>query len=358
MDISSKRKKWKIRHDRKSMMLKVHFKEKRREDFRLGRSRYTPSFLSEPQGSTNYHFLKAPDNFSLVSNENEVLAFIDEINSYYQKKEPVFINMDTVSTLGNGAILLLLANMILFREKGINFNGSKPNNITLRQELETSGFFRHLYKTGKDGMNYTVGTPLSKIYTHAQKEVDTEAADRIIEVASETVWGEKRRCTGVQRTLIELMHNTNNHAGSKKGEKHWWISSNRDQKNQVATISFMDFGMGIFDSLNNKHPGDLFYGWKDLFSKFFPWADSSDKIMKLILEGELHKTCTGKSYRGKGLPGIYSAYKKGKLGKLIIISNRVYADIGNDDFHLMNGNLHGTFISCEINNTIFNLPWV
>ena len=352
----AKYRKWKENHDRRQMLLKVNFRKQKTSDrrFKKPRAKFrTPTKISIEE----YNLVEAPSNFSLVDNIEEVLGFIDKVRFQYNQKHPVFIRLENITTLGNGAILLLLANMIQFRSHGIQFNGNYPKDVNLKKKLEESGFFKHLYRAVIKRDDYSVGTPDSIIYTHAQKEVDAELADIIVEKASQVVWGEKRRCPGIQRLLIELMHNTNNHAGKKKGTKHWWLSSHKDETNKTVTISFMDFGRGIFDSLDNKQPGDIFYGWKDSFFSIFPFADTSEKIMKLILEGELHKTCTEDYFRGKGLPGIYEAFKGGRIGKLKIITNRVYADVENNKYKLMNHNLHGTFFSCEINEEILNLIW-
>lgn len=352
----SKYRKWKKNHDRRQMLCKVNFCKQKSSDRRNNKPRVTFT-TSNNISIDEYEHVFSPRNFSLIDNIEEVLGFIDQVRGHYKHKHPVFIRLENVLSLGNGAILLLLANMIQFRSHGIHFNGSIPNDDNLEKKLRESGFFKHLYRTVIARDDYSVGTPDSIIYTHAQKEVDAELADLIVEKASQVVWGEKRRCPGIQRLLIELMHNTNNHAGKKKGTKHWWLSSHKDEINKTVTISFMDFGRGIFDSLDNKQPGDIFYGWKDAFFSYFPFADTSDKIMKLILEGELHKTCTKDYFRGKGLPGIYEAFKSGRIGKLKIISNRVYADVENNDYRLMKHNMHGTFISCEINEYTYNLVW-
>lgn len=348
-----KHKRWKKRHDYKSMLRKVHFRKKKSADRRLGRPRYEAKMGKD----INYKIIDAPSNFSLINNEEEVLGFIDKVKSHYKAREPVYINLDKVNTLGNGAILLLLANMFQFRSHGVPFNGSKPDDPALRKKLEESGFFKHLYKSIAKQDDYNVGSPDGMIYTHAQKEVDSALADLVIENASKTVWGVSRRCPGIQRTLVELMHNTNNHAGHAKGTKHWWLSSSKDEINKTVTLTFLDFGRGIFDSLDNKKTDDIFYGWKDIFFKVFPWADTSEKVLKLILEGQLHKTCTKQYFRGKGLPGIYDAFQSGRIGKLLIISNRVYADIETNTYKLLKHNMHGTFVSCEINENIKNLPW-
>jgi hypothetical protein len=47
------------------------------------------------------------------------------------------------------------------------------------------------------------------------RTVDSELGEDIIKSASTTVWKERRRCPGVQRTLIELMQK---HYSSDKAE--------------------------------------------------------------------------------------------------------------------------------------------
>ena len=60
---------------------------------------------------------------------------------------------------------------------------------------------------------------------------------------------------------LELMQNTNNHASLKVfGEKHWWLSVNYDKDNNKVKFSFVDFGMGIFKSLENKNSKSKIYG--------------------------------------------------------------------------------------------------
>ena len=352
-----KNKRWKKNHDRKSMTRKVYFRRKKTRDRRNNAPRYAHTHKNYRKKNVPYRNINAPQNFSLIENVEEVLDFIDKVRHHYKKNHPIFINMDNVSALGNGAVLLLLANMIQFKSHGIEFNSSIPRNKALEKKLKDSGFFKHLYKTIEKSDDYSVGSPNSIIYTHAQKKVDAPLTDLVIEKVTPSVFGVKRRCPGIQRMLVELMHNTNDHAGHVKGSKHWWLSSNIDKENKIVTLSFMDFGRGIFDSLDNKDPEDRFYGWKDKFLSVFPSADTSEKVMKLILEGQLHKTCTNDYFRGKGLPGIYDAFKTGRIGKLKMISNRVFADIENNEYTLLDHNLHGTFVSCEINPKIYNLTW-
>ena len=305
----------------------------------------------------DYVKIQAPQIFSLIKNEEEVLGFIRQIRSCFEHKRKFFVMLSSVKEISNDAILILLSNMIQFKSHRIDFNGDFPINKQAKQKIESSGFFEYLYDTFKVEETYQIKTMNSSIYTHAQLAVAPDIADLLIKQASKTIWGEPRRCPGVQRTFIELMHNTNNHASTGECKKHWWLSVTHDKINKKVCFSFIDFGVGIFRSLDEKKPGDRFYGWKLIFQKIFPWADSNDKQLKIILDGELHKTVTKDYFRGKGLPGIKEALDSNKISSLVIISNNVYADVSSGDYHLLGNELLGTFVSWEINENIINWSW-
>jgi hypothetical protein len=77
--------------------------------------------------------------------------------------------------------------------------------------------------------------------------------------------------------------------------------------------------------------------------------------LKLLLQGEVHRTVTGKYYRGKGLPGIFEACKTNKISNLIIISNDALADFSNDKFISLKNKLSGTYVSWELNENNINI---
>jgi len=66
-----------------------------------------------------------------------------------------------------------------------------------------------------------------------------------------------------------------------------------------------------------------------------------------ILEGKMESS-TGLSYRGKGLPKIYSDYKNHSLTRLCIAANDVFADFDNGIFIELRDELNGTFLYWEI----------
>jgi hypothetical protein len=55
----------------------------------------------------------------------------------------------------------------------------------------------------------------------------------------------------------------------------------------------------------------------------------------LIFEGELHRTATGKSYRGKGLPGVYEALQKNKISNLAMITNDTFYNSNGEQYRVL-----------------------
>lgn len=151
------------------------------------------------------------------------------------------------------------------------------------------------------------------------------------------------------------MANTYKHASATEGEHHWWISMTKDLEQKKVVFGFVDYGVGIFRSLLNKSPKDRMYkGLEKLWQKF-PWANNNAKAMKLILEGELHKTVTQQSNRGRGLPYIHSCQEAKSIDSLVIISNNVYADVKNGVYKLLDNEFIGTFVTWEMNSSIFSI---
>lgn len=304
-----------------------------------------------------YVQLVAPKHFSLVENETKTIEFLSKLKKQYELKHKVFIVLDYVQSLSIDAILVLLSNMVNFKNANIDFNGDRPIDSVARYKLETSGFFDHLYVKDKFRNEYSFKKMNSHIYTHGQKTVASSSADELIKYASEIVWGEPRRCPGAQKTMVELMHNTYDHADENKGGKHWWISVEHDQDNKEVTFSFIDFGVGIFRSIENKKEGDPLFGLKEHFAQFFPFAKTQVEKLRLMLEGKVRLTQTNEYFRGKGLSKIYNHNLENKISSLVIISNYAYANVENQDFHSLDKEFVGTFISWKINKDTYSLKW-
>lgn len=299
---------------------------------------------------SGYKRLIAPSNFSLLENTEEVISFINDVDACYSKGKNLFIVMTDVETIAYGAIIVLLSKLIHFKAKKLFVNGNFPKNREAKRILQESGFIEYLYMDFQYQDEYVFN---KKICTHANKIAEPALTAQIIANASKELWGEERRCLGVQRVFLELMQNTNNHASNIPGEKHWWTSFAHveNEKENKICFSFIDYGVGIFSSLANKKDGIFFGIWEKIKIKFGNIDNA--QIMEMLLHGEIHniakKSKSLKPYRGKGLPGIFGAMEKNDISNLQIISNDAYADVSKNKYINLNNKLKGTYVYWELN---------
>lgn len=347
---TEKYKKRNKRHAERSLKRKLAHKEYRRQKniAELGLSkgeREHKRKFEEPY--KDYVKIHAPSRLSFIDNSNEVVEFIDKLKRQYDLKNKVFVVLKNVEQITYDAIVVLLSIMVKFKSSKIAFNGDFPDNKEARKILDESKFLKYLFQHFSESDRYRLGQK-SSIHTHAFKDVDSELGSELIREASKTVWGEERRCQGVQRTLIELMLNTNNHADdSKKGEKHWWLSVHHDTKNKKVSFAFIDFGVGVFTSLNNKRSSSKFYGALERLQEKVKYGSNAE-LLRLILDGTLHKTATNKPYHGKGLPGINMALDRNQISNLNIVTNNVHANAETDTFRTISKSFSGTFVYWEL----------
>ena len=302
--------------------------------------------------ASGYTFVEAPKILSFVKNPDEVSEFIAQLRNLEIAKKPAHVVLKHVTEIDYDGITVLLSAVVRFQSKRIAFNGDLPNDKAACEMIIDSGFFNYIndYKF-KDEDHYELKA--TKIYTHAKKNVDSVLAEKIVEAASQVIWGGKKRCPGVQRVFLELMQNTNNHASFESaGKKHWWISVKHIKEERRVTFSFVDYGVGVFNSLRNKKPHEKFYGaFEQLYERAINkmTGNTDSQLLPLIFEGELHRTATGRTYRGKGLPGIYQALKRNQISNLAMITNRVVYNSAKNTCEPLYVPFEGTFVYWELN---------
>ena len=332
------------------------YKERKRyEDFRTGRNRqqvgldnFQRRLLILMKESYDYIWIKAPKIFSMTENPHETISFISELENCFRERHKVFVNLAGVEVVADGAILVLLSWVIRFKDNNIDFNGNFPKKENAKNKLFNSGFFKELYKRKpqKGGEKSVYSVAESSIHTHAAKVVDPRQTAGLITDVSQKIWGSPQRCPDVQRVFIELMHNTNNHSYiGKKGEHHWWTSVSYNPDQNKASFAFIDYGVGIIKSMENDHNSRFYKIWEKLKDIFKPKYQY--EILKKLLDGDLHSS-TGQYYRGKGLPGVMTAFKENKLDRLFVISNKAMADVSNDSYTELDNNFTGTFVYWEL----------
>jgi hypothetical protein len=322
----------------------------------IGKSEVSQKLTNIKQKFAYLGEITVPRQFSFLTNANRVIAFISNLKNHYDNRRAVFIEMEKVQLIDYSAIVVLLSIMVKFKTEKIKFNGDFPINPEVNNLFVDSGFFQILnIPLLKNRDKFDFGSP-NAIHTHASKNVDPAIGPNIMRNISMNILSHLAVYKGLQRTLIELMQNSFNHAEpAKEGDKHWWLSVNVNTKLKTASFSFIDYGIGVFESLNSKGPESKWYDWKNLIAPFN--AKSNAEILKLILEGKLHKTVTGQDFRGKGLPGIKEAMDRNLISKLFIITNDVYANVSENIYLTLSNNFTGTFVYWEINEFTTSHTW-
>jgi hypothetical protein len=331
-------------------------KQKRRSKNLNGQGK-SKELKQEEKLISNYTKVTAPKHFSLIENPEETIKFINKLERLYLNNSSVFVNLKDITYLDYSAVTILVSVMFSFKTRNIKFNGNFPQNSNLAKLLINSDFFKYLNKPIGQKLEYALGKE-NQIFTRANKEVNSELGYVVMEEASTTIWGERRTCKGLQRTLLELMQNTNNHADiNKKGEKHWWLSVNHDKPNKKVSFIFIDYGVGIFESLKHKPNDNKWFGWFEKIKNRLIHGDNAE-IFKLLLEGQMHLTVTGQHFRGKGLPGIREVLSRNQISNLRVVSNDVFAGVDNNNYIKLNEEFSGTFVSWELNEKNINIKWI
>jgi len=289
----------------------------------------------------------APEHFCIKENPERVIAFINKLNEHLTRRKSCYIDLSAVKQLSPDAVVVLLSILSQFKRRRVLFNGNFPNDQEVKRQLIGLGFLENLYDA-PGIIRYDTSTR-DVIRKHGKVPLGKLAKDLILQ-STKNIWKEPKRCQGVYRILMELMQNTHSHAKiGQEGVENWWISKNYDESNNTESFSFVDYGVGVFNSLEHKRPGTKFFGALDRIRRSIT-EPSNNKVLQLILEGELHRTSTGHYYRGKGLPGIKTAMERNQISNLYIITNDVYANVAAKIFVPLHNSFSGTFIYWELND--------
>lgn len=297
------------------------------------------------------HFVtvKAPRNCLVNENTEEYIEFINKIENVLSCRKKVFLQMKDIENIDYGSIVILLSTLIKFKENGIDFNGQLPKDNKLKEIMINSNFFKHLKNKKTDEIiqdKYNIS--IDGIKTHSGKTVDSVLSARIIENISKKIWGTKRELKSVQRILIELMHNTNNHAAiGATGTQHWWLSTKYMEQENKVCFAFLDLGVGIFENLNQKIDKKTKMLFKDIFSDIFI-KNRNNEILEGIMKRQFQKTSTNQPFRGKGLPSIAKVVERKKVSNLLIITNDVIGKVSDDKYLSLKGSFKGTYVYWEV----------
>lgn len=342
------------KHYKRKLVSKSKNKSKRNRYHGKTQDQRNTDRLRNEDRKLGYKSIVPPKKFSFIENTEEVIEFVNKLDHCIRNKEPVSVHLQDIQDLDYSAITVLLSMMFNFKSKNIRFRGFHPKNVLLKEKLEKSGFIKNLYKNIKgESDDYEIGEP-NQIFTQANKIVNSNIGINITKEVGKTLHGrENLAFKGMQRVLVELMNNTNNHANKKQpGSEYWWLSVNHNKQEKKVTFVFVDYGVGIFESFKNKPKGNK---WENITSKLGVLFQNKPLLLRKVLEGELHKTVTGEHFRGKGLPGIKQVQDRGQIDCLTMITNDVFANVKQENYKKLKKNFSGTFVYWEMNkNSKYN----
>lgn len=263
------------------------------------------------------------------------LKYFNLANQYYKKNYNIDYDLSKVERFSPESIAVFAACIASERfTNNMNSTGNMPKNIILRNMFKESGFFDHVELENKKNtprINKT-GELLHKV---TNNKVETE-------IASSTCLYVKKRTQAkfiddlepLYVILVEAMQNTNNHASAGKSVQYdWWLYRYEDRSNNLIHFTFLDIGVGVFESLSVKN-------WIRTATDAINLT-SNLQLVDDLLAGKI-KSRTLRKDRGKGIPQIYDSSKDELFKDFYILSNDVLINTKNDEKIKLNEQFQGT----------------
>ena len=282
--------------------------------------------------------LSAPVNFSLINNTENTISYFNIAHKYLKDKKAVLFDIANVSTLTTDAIAVLVAKI---KDKKFHCNtwisGNAPTDQNLKKLFFESGFYDYVNTTGLKPSSS------NKLLIHkiTKNRVEPDHAKNACLLGLRHTFHNDNIFEPLYNILIEIMQNTNNHAGLTVGKFNWWLHVYNHPDSRITSYTFLDLGVGIFESLPVK-------SFKRQFYKAFGLESNLDLVPKLF-NGEI-KSRTARPERGKGIPQVFECSQDKVFSKFILISNDIYADLKRQNYQIMKLKFRGTLFYWEINN--------
>lgn len=306
-------------------------RNKKKQRNRIGNSFTTDERKYNSETEKALH-IDAPDSFSLQTNTETMLIFIQRLKRLYNLNSDVYINMREVQEITCGSIALLLSVLSDFMDKGLTVYGNRPKNKDAKRVLERSGFFNFV----RGSISESDKNSKNNIICQGKHKVMQRDSAELVMQAMETVSGQKVRNQKIQSMLIEMMANSVNHAFKNVLNTRWWISASHDEDNNKVSFVFIDNGEGIVNTLG-----------ENVLKKFaYKFKDNLDLISSAF--NRQIKSRTGLNYRGRGLPLIEKGCINNYFSNFTLITNNVYYTGDISTSRLLKEDFSGTFYFFEL----------
>lgn len=328
--VKKNRKRKKKGHSGKSNHNSAQSNDDQRQNFKR------PSYTS--QQAKPIISLKAPSDFSLIYNTEETIQYFNKAQNELKNGNRVLFDISQIEKLSTDAIAVQIAK--INDERFIQhstISGNEPNDVELKELFVQSGFYDYVRTRGPKPIND------KKLLIHkiTNNRVEPDIAKDACLLGLRHTFQNEEIFEPLYNILIEIMQNTNNHAGSTRGKYDWWLHVYTHPNSTKTSYTFLDLGVGIFESLPVK-------SYKRDFLEILGLTSNIDLVPKLFA-GEI-KSRTSRPERGKGIPQVYECSKDPVFSKFILISNDVYANLKNGENKDIRTSFKGTMYYWEIIN--------
>lgn len=281
--------------------------------------------------------LEAPQNFSFISNTDEIVNFFNSIKEHVDNDQPVNIDVSKITTLSPDIIILLISILKDKKSIKVGIRGNAPENPKLRKVFIESGLYDFVNSLGRKRV-----ADNNKLWKHStNNHVKGEIAGEAVAICRNLFkeHGINYDTDSIYNLLVEAMSNTINHADKEKHHVNWWLYYFIDKDEKTIKYSIVDLGIGIFKSAS--------FDTYRRFAKII--VPGNGLLVKPFLEGKIISSReSDNEISGKGVRQIINCANNPEFTKFSIITNDQIINVKEKNNQSLSNNFDGTFIHFEI----------
>lgn len=325
---TAKYKKYNSAKARKSLRNRIKRKDRKYDPNRT-------AFGRRQQKKLQIKNIPAPEDFSLIENTEKTLEYFKSAKTELTKGYPINFDISKIKTLTPEAIILQIARI---KDENFHFNngilGNAPDEPKLKELFLQSGFYHYVKTRGPK--------PIGKdklIHKITDNKVEPQIAKEACISGLQHTFQNEDIFDPLFDILIEIMQNTNNHAGETRGKYNWWLHVYNDPNSLTSKYTFLDLGLGIFESIPVK-------SFKRTLGKLVGISGNAD-LVKPLFEGKI-KSRTARPERGKGIPQVFMESQNKHFKVFYLVSNDIKVNMKTMEITKLNNNFSGTLFYWEL----------
>lgn len=280
---------------------------------------------------------KFPNDCRLFQDVDGFTKMINEIKNHFSENSSeniLKLDLSDVKTFDAAAIVVILTLTNFLNGLGIKVIGKIPEDSNALDMLVESDFFSHVnisrnvVKKGKD-----------IIYTSTRagkKVVETKLNAQEIRKIVLHLTGSEDSYGPLYNVIGEIQGNSVEHANFDTLKKNWFMSVHYED--EKCLIILADIGNGIINTMGLKFRQNF---------KIFVQGQSDAETLLNLFKGH-YQSSTREPNRNTGLPGIFDSVKNKQIGKIHVITNKVYLELAEETKLEISNNFPGTLYAIEM----------